>query len=127
MQPYSLLFLLPGIGLILVSLYIPISYLHKQISWTETEATIVDRVERNAGGEAEVLYMMEYVDERGLVHQATIDSEIHFSEGTSSSRAPLLYNPSDPTKYEFVNPGRYLLILFFPLGLLLAYFGKPKW
>lgn len=122
---YSLLFLVPGIALTLISAYIPLSYLHKQIFWTETEAVIMERVEHIVGGEAEVLYRMHYSDEAGVARQIEVDIENNFSEGRDSDHAVLLYDPADSANFELVNPGRYLLILFLPFGLLLSYLGLP--
>jgi hypothetical protein len=117
---YALLFLIPGIGLTFASVYIPLSYLHKQIFWTETEAVIADRFTPTVGSEAEVLYRMSYTDAAGVVHQIEVDSENDFMEGRNTHFTRLLYDPADAVNFELVNPGRYLLLLFLPFGLLLV-------
>ena len=122
---YQLWFLIPGIGLTLISLYIPASYLYKQISWTETEALIVEGNERQVGGEG--LYLMDYTDANRGLHRIEVDGENNtFMEGTDSKHVRLYYDPSSPVDYELVNPGRFMVLLFFPFGLLCCYLGWPS-
>lgn len=108
-----------------VSLYVPLSYLNKQLSWTETEALIVEGNERQAGSEG--LYLMDYTDMNGGLHRIEVDGENNtVMEGKDSEHARIYYDPFNPADYELVNPGRYMLLLFFPFGLLCSYLGWPS-
>lgn len=123
---YQLLFLIPGIALVAASLYIPLSYLHKQLFWTETEALITERVGRNEGAEVEVIYLMDFTDKQGIVHHIQAGVENTFIEGRDSEHIRIYYDHSNPADYELFNPGNYLLILFLPFGLLCSYLGWPE-
>lgn len=123
--PYQLWFLVPGIGLVIASIYIPISYLHKQLFWTETEAVIDGQVERGSG-EIQVFCLMNFTDAQGLVYHIEANTENTFMDGKDSNHVRIYYDPFNPNNFELVNPGRYLLILFLPFGLLCVYLGWPE-
>lgn len=123
---YQLWFLIPGIALVVAGVFIPLNYLHKQLFWTETEALITEEVLRYDGAETELFYHMAYTDEEGLSHHIQVSDENTFVEGKDSMHVCIYYDQSNPTNYELVNPGRYMLILFIPLGLLACYFGWPE-
>jgi hypothetical protein len=122
---FQLWFLLPGVALVVASVYIPLSYLHKQIFWTETEALTNNRVERDDGMGGLVYYSMTFADEGGTTHYIDPNSDDTFMEGKDSNHVRIYYDPSNPEAYELVNHGRYLLILFLPFALLLCYLGWP--
>lgn len=107
-------------------MYIPISYLHKQIFWTATEAIITGKIEQSVGPASEGLVLVDFTDTQGLTHHIRVDADNTFIEGKDSAHIQILYNPFHPTDYVLVNPGRYMVILFLPLGLLACYFGWPE-
>lgn len=123
--PYQLWFLIPGIGLVVASIYIPLSYLHKQLFWTETEAIIQGQQERG-GIEPKVYCLMQFTDSKGTVYNIEANIEDTFTEGKTSNHVRIYYNPKTPGEFELINPGRYLLILFLPFGFLCVYFGWPE-
>jgi len=125
-QSHNLWLLIPGIGLILTSFYIPLSYLYNQLYWKETEAFITDRIERDDGVKVRVFYVMNFTDAQGTVHRIEASSRDTFMKGKDEDHVRIYYDPSNPPNFELVNHGRYLLLLFFPLGLLACYFGYQR-
>lgn len=122
----QLWFLIPGIILVITSIYVPLSYLNKQIFWTEADALITDRVEEMAGSEVQLVYHMEFVDHQGALHHIKPNTDDTFMEGKDSNHVRIYYDPTSPSNFELVNPGRYMLVLFLPFGLLLLYLGWPE-
>jgi hypothetical protein len=125
-QAFQLWFLIPGVILTLTSVHVPVSYFHKQLFWNEAEALLGDRVERESGGVSEVLFKMEFVDEKGMKQHILTDLEDTYTEGKDSQHIRIYYDPANPEDHELVNHGRYLLILFLPFGLLCCYLGWPE-
>jgi hypothetical protein len=122
---FQLLFLVPGLTLIIVSIYIPFDYFYKQIAWTRTEALFLEQiVPENL---PETAYMVfEFTDQLGTVYRVHEGYDNTVIEGSDDQHFLLYYNPSNPNEFVMVNPGRYLVLLFGPFGLLLCYFGWPE-
>jgi hypothetical protein len=124
-QSIQLLFLVPGGLLIFASLYIPAEYAYKQLVWTRTEARFAERIEPEEG--ADIAYsLLEFTDEKNILYQVKENEEDTMVEGSDDQHFILYYNPNNPDEYVMMNYGRYLLLLFFPLGVLLCYFGWPE-
>lgn len=124
-QSTQLLFLVPGVLLIFASLWIPAAYTYKQIVWTRTEARFVERITPKEG--ADIAYsLLEFTNEKGNVYQIKENEENTMVEGQDDQHFVLYFNPNNPEEYIMMNYGRYLLILFFPFGVLLSYSGWPE-
>lgn len=121
-NPVLYILFLPGVGLLVVSTWIPVSYLYKNIYWTETEAEIIGLVQKN---EETVYHVMRFSDASGIVHEIQHDTDNDFSQGKDERHALVLYDPENPQRYDVKNPGKFMIAIFFPLGLLCAYFGWP--
>lgn len=124
-HPVQLLFLIPGIGLVLLSAYLPLNYLHKQLFWTKTEAMITEHAYREKRGESYLYIKMEFADRRGKIYYIEPNVDDTFTEGSDSQHILIFYDPSNPEDFELVNPGHYLIVFFLPFGLLLTYLGLP--
>ena len=122
---FQLWFLIPGVILVVTSVYVPLSYFHKQLFWTATEALIKERRVEEKPGQPEVFYQMEFTDERGEKYQVLGDYDDSFTTGVDDDHVRIYYDPASPQNYELVNHGRYMLILFIPFSLLLLYLGWP--
>lgn len=124
-QTIQLFFLVPGVALTCASLYIPADYVYKQLMWTRTEARFAER--SITEGNSDIAYsVLEFTDTTGTLHQVKENEENTMVEGSDDQHFILYYNPGNPNEYVMMNYGRYLLILFFPFGLLLCYFGWPE-
>lgn len=120
----QLLFLVPGLLLIIASLYIPADYAYKQIFWPRTEARFLERVlPENEDVDYSVL---EFADSEGTLYHVKENDENTMITGSDDQHYILYYNPINPTDYVMMNPGRYLLLLFFPFGVLLCFLGWPE-
>jgi len=120
----QLLFLVPGLLLIIASLYIPADYAYKQIFWPRTEARFLERV---LPENEDVAYsVLEFTDSEGALYQVKENEENTMITGSDDQHFILYYNPINPTDYVMMNPGRYLLLLFFPFGVLLCFLGWPE-
>jgi len=123
---YQLWFLIPGIALVATSVLVPLNYLHAQLYWTPTEAIITGTVLNNDGSEAKLLTLMDFTDHEGVIHHISEDEEREtFTTGVDNQHVRIYYDPLNPTDYVLANEGRYLVILFLPLGLLACYLGWP--
>jgi hypothetical protein len=124
-KPIQLLFWIPGLLLIGMNIYIPVEYAYKQLAWTRTEAHLVERIastDRN-----DIAYsVLEFKDHSGKLHRIKEDEENTMVKGSDDQHFILYYNPTSPVNYVMMNQGRYLLILFFPFGLLLCFLGWPE-
>jgi hypothetical protein len=124
-QSIQLLFLVPGVLLLFASLYIPSVYLYKQLQWTRTEARFVERITAEDG--TDIAYsLLEFTDEKNMLHQVKENEENTMIEGSDDQHFILYYNPVNPDHYVMMNYGRYLLVMFFPFGLLLCFLGWPQ-
>jgi hypothetical protein len=124
-QTIQLLFLVPGVVLICASLYIPADYVYKQLLWTRAEARFVER--SITEGNSDIAYsVLEFTDTAGTLHQVKENEENAMVEGIDDQHFILYYNPKNPDQHIMMNYGRYLLILFFPFGVLLCFFGWPE-
>ena len=121
----QLVFLVPGVLLVFASIYIPLDFAYKQLLWTRTEARLVERIIPSEGADI-AYYLLEFADEKDIVHQVKENEENTMVEGSDDQHFILYYNPNDPDQHIMMNYGRYLLILFFPFGVLLCYFGWPE-
>lgn len=121
----QLWFLIPGIGLLLVTVYVPLSYLHKQMFWTATEALIVDRTSKEVGGEVSLYLHLEFTDSNGSLHRVIDGTENSYIEGRDPDYAWIYYDPANPGDFALVNHFRYMLIIFIPFALFLVYLGWP--
>jgi len=117
----QLLWLIPGIGILWISAYLPLNYLRKQIFWTKTEAQIIEQTVREIGGEADIYYKMEFTDKLGKVYRIEPDDDDTFTAGSDTQHILIYYDPSNPADFELVNPGFYLIVIFLPFGLLCTY------
>ncbi len=121
----QLLFLVPGLLLIIASLYIPADYAYKQLFWPRTEARFLEQIlpenETNMG-----YSLLEFADASGTLYQVKENDENTMITGSDDQYFILYYNPINPTDYVMMNPGRYLLLLFFPFGVLLCFLGWPE-
>jgi hypothetical protein len=121
----QLLFLVPGLLLVGASLYIPADYAYKQLFWPRTEARFLEQIlpenELNMG-----YSLLEFADASGTLYQVKENDENTMITGSDDQHFILYYNPIDPTDYVMMNPGRYLLLLFFPFGVLLCFLGWPE-
>lgn len=121
----QLLFLVPGLLLVFVSVYYPIDYLYKQVAWVRTEGLYIGQIEpENMPGNAYLVF--EFTDPSGTVYQVHEGYDNTVIEGSDNQHFLLYYNPANPNEFVMVNPGRYLVLLFGPFGLLLCYFGWPE-
>jgi hypothetical protein len=116
------LFLLPGLGLAAVSVIVPVRYLYRNVMWTRTEGLLLFVNDRDQQAHP----VLEFNDDRGIKRRVAVNGEDSMFEGSDAMHFVLYYNPSDSTDYVLMNPGRYLLLLFFPFGLLLCYLGWPE-
>jgi len=124
-KPIQLLFWIPGLLLICMNMYIPGEYAYQQLAWTRTEAHLVERIasmDRNEN----VYSLLEFMDQSGKTHRIKEDEENTMVKGSDDQHFIMYYNPSNPADYVMMNHGRYLLILFFPFGLLLCFLGWPE-
>jgi hypothetical protein len=118
-----LIVLVPGVLLVCVSIYIPIHYFYRQLTWTKTEARHLE-TEVNATGT--IAYnVMEFTDANGNVQRIKDDDENDRVEGSDDQHFVLYYNPKKPDEFVMMNPGRYLIAIFLPFGLLCCYLGWP--
>ena len=118
---FQLWFLVPGILLIGSCTYFPLSYLYRQIYWTRTEASVIGPSAEQE--HQDVLYVdMVFADIHGAVHLIRVDNETYYG---NPDKVPLYYNPKSPGEFEVVNHLRYLMVIFIPFGLFLAYLGWP--
>jgi len=122
-NPYIILLFLCGVGLTVVSTWIPLTYLYKNIFWTKTEALIIG-VERLDFEDA--YYVMEFTDTKGTVHQIKEYYENDFTQGKDEKHALVLYNPENPAQNEVKNPGKFFIAIFLPFGLLCSYLAWPR-
>ncbi len=121
----QLLFLVPGLLLIGASLYIPADYAYKQLFWLRTEARYLEHILPE--NEPDIAYsLLEFADATGALYQAKENAENTMITGSDDQHFILYYNPINPTDYVMMNPGRYLILLFFPLGVLLCFLGWPE-
>src|SRR5688572_26042623 len=116
---FQLWFLIPGILLLGASIYIPLSYLHKQIFWTRTEASVLAR-EWNRFDD--LIVELEFTDVQGEPHRIHVDSETYNGD---PDKVPLYYDPQNPDEFQVVNHYRYFLVIFLPFGLFVTYLGWP--
>ena len=119
-----LLFLLPGIGLVSVSLIVPVRYFYRQMMWTRTEGLLLENVFSEDGQQGHSL--LEFDDATGTKRQVKVDYDDSMFEGSDDKHFILYYNPADSTEFVMMNPGRYMIVIFFPFGLLLCYLGWPR-
>lgn len=120
----QLLFLVPGLLLISASLYIPADYAYKQLFWPRTEARYLEQILPE--NEPNMVYsLLEFADTTGTLYQVKEYDENTMITGSDDQHFILYYNPINPTDYVMMNPGRYLLLLFFPFGVLLCFLGWP--
>jgi hypothetical protein len=125
-EPVQLWFLLPGIGLVIASVLVPLNYLYKQLYWTPTEAVITGHELTAQGPDAQLLTLMDFTDEHGVIHHIGEDEEREtFFNGADSLHVRVYYDPLNPADYELINPFRYVVLIFLPFGLLLCYLGWP--
>jgi hypothetical protein len=124
-KPFQLLFLIPGIGLIITSLFVPLNYLHRQIFWTETEA-LMEFTEFDNGMKGGARCRLQFTDIHGKVYDFYPNTDDTFTEGKDYKHIRIYYDPANPADALLVNHGQYLLILFFPFALLLTYLGLPE-
>ncbi|WP_339812314.1 hypothetical protein [uncultured Imperialibacter sp.] len=126
---YQLWFLVPGVALVATSVLVPLNYLYAQLYWTPTEAIITGTVLNNDGPEAERLTLMDFTDHEGVIHHISEEDDDEESDspatGAEDQHIRIYYNPLNPTDYVLANDGRYLIVLFLPLGLLACYLGWP--
>lgn len=121
----QLLFLVPGVLLVFASIYIPYAYAYKQLLWTRAEARFIERIVPYEG--ADVAYsLLEFEDDKGITHQVKENDENTMIEGSDHLHFILYFDPGNPQDYVMMNGGRYLLLLFFPFGILLCYLGWPE-
>ncbi len=117
--------LVPGGLLVCVSIYIPIQYFYRQFAWTKTEARQVERELNYEGVETRAYNIMEFTDANGNVQRIKDDDENDRFEGSDDQHFVLYYNPKKPDEFVMMNPGRYLIAIFLPFGLLCCYLGWP--
>ncbi|MEQ9374995.1 MAG: hypothetical protein RIG68_07460 [Imperialibacter sp.] len=124
---FQLWFLIPGVALVATSVLVPLNYLYAQLYWTPTEAIITGTVLNTDGPEAELLTLMDFTDGEGVVHHISEDEEREtLTRGTDDQHVRIYYDPLDSGNYVLANYGRYLIVLFLPLGLLACYLGWPR-
>lgn len=121
----NLILLVPGALLVFVSIYIPIQYFYRQFAWTKTEARQLERELNYEGTEASAYNIMEFTDANGNVQRIKDDDENDRFEGSDDQHFVLYYNPKKPDEFVMMNPGRYLIAIFLPFGLLCCYLGWP--
>ena len=78
------------------------------------------------GAEIGVFNLMEFKDKDGYVHAIREDDENDVMEGSDKDHFILYYNPRNASEYMMLNPGKYLVIIFLPFGLLCSYLGWPQ-
>lgn len=122
---YLFIFFIPGLLLSVTCIYVPISFLYKQIFWTHTEGLIGDRIE-NYTPNGIIFHSITYQDAQGIMRNVQADLDDDYQEGADSNHVQLLYNPANPEDFELVNYGRYLIFVFLPFGLFLMYVGWPE-
>lgn len=125
---YQLLFLIPGVLLVLASTYYPTELLYKQIMWTKTEALYLQVESENLGRDTGLYDLMEFKDKEGNVHTVKVYdlTDNDYVEGSDKDHFILYYNPRNPSDYIMLNFGKYMVILFLPFGLFLSYVGWPR-
>ncbi len=125
---YQLLFLIPGVLLVLASTYYPTELLYKQIMWTKTEALFLQVESEKLSEDTDVYDLMEFKDKEGNVHTIKVYDMIDndYAEGSDKDHFILYYNPRNPSDYIMMNFGKYMVILFLPFGLLCSYLGWPR-
>ena len=126
-SPYLLLYLIPGLLLVLASTYYPTELLYKQLLWTKTEALLLQAESENLGGDTGVYDLMEFKDKDGNVHIIKVYdiTDNDYVEGSDKDHFILYYNPRNPSENILLNYGSYMVILFLPFGLLCSYLGWP--
>lgn len=127
-SPSMLLFLIPGVLLVLASTYYPTELLYKQLMWTRTEALYLQEESENLGGDTGVYDLMEFKDKDGNVHTAKVYDVIDndYVEGSDQDHFILYYNPRNPSENVMLNYGKYMVIIFLPFGLFCSYLGWPR-
>ena len=127
-SPYLLLYLIPGLLLVLASTYYPTELLYKQLLWTKTEALLLQAESENLGGDTGVYDLMEFKDKDGNVHIIKVYdvTDNDYVEGSDKDHFILYYNPRNPSEYIMLNFGKYMVIIFLPFGLFCSYLGWPQ-
>ena len=98
----QLVFLVPGVLLVFASIYIPLDFAYKQLLWTRTEARLVERIIPSEGADI-AYYLLEFADEKDIVHQVKENEENTMVEGSDDQHFILYYNPNDPDQHIMMN------------------------
>ena len=125
----QLWFLIPGLILMVTSVWVPLDFAYKQIFWNRTEALILEQIieyPQGEEGEAEVYLNLEFTDANGKVQHLKDNSDDDYMEGSDEKHLILYYDPSNPADYVLANFGRYLIVIFVPFAWFLLYLGWPN-
>ncbi len=123
---FQLWFLIPGILFTLICVLVPLVFLYQQLIWTQAEARIIDKIQKNPGPFMEPYIVFEYQDQTGSAHRFEFPKDNYYMEGKDDEHALILYNQNAPESSAVVNYSKYTLIIFLPITLLACYLGWPR-
>ena len=120
-------FLLPGLGLVVFSIYTFVSVLLKQLTWTKTEGTISGSVIQSDSDGDYVYEKAVFTDASGKSIEVISKTSAGSTEANwkREGQVTIYYNPNNSSNADLFSWGQYLPIFFLPFGLLLMYLGWP--